>query len=217
MTYPQNFLGGGDTFGCFQQAVIEKRDHARLDAVVTLLDVANVDTLAVDSRQLVQDQLAAADIVVLTKTDLVTQACASQVCERWVLPDQPTITAVKGKVLPGLLLDVAQHDPGRDAIAGAHSHLQMSAVSWETDQPQSYQHFQKVLRDLPLALYRAKGELFCSDFPDQKIVFHKVGSRVEFTRGGTWQGQPGSRVVGISNVGVMDAGEFRTRLEEGSA
>ncbi|UWR59215.1 CobW family GTP-binding protein [Phaeobacter inhibens] len=47
------------------------RNYARLDVVVTLLDAENTDMLSDNCQQQVQAQIEAADIAVLTKTDLV--------------------------------------------------------------------------------------------------------------------------------------------------
>lgn len=189
------------------------RGHARLDAVVTLLDAANANTLEQVGRELVQDQVEAADIIVLTKTDLVDDARVNQVSSDWLLPDQPVIKAINGAVSPEVLLDVSRHDPSRGFADTLGKASAFATVSWASSSPKPYAHFKTVLRALPVSYYRAKGVLYCADYPEQRIVFQKVGPRIEFQQAGDWPDVPGSRVVGIGEVGAVSEAGFHALLE----
>ncbi|UWR90936.1 GTP-binding protein [Phaeobacter inhibens] len=92
------------------------RNYARLDAVVTLLDAENTDTLSDNCQQLVQAQIEVADIAVLTKTDLVDAQRVGDFRERWLFPDLPSYEARDGHVPLQYLLDTGLHDPSSTAL-----------------------------------------------------------------------------------------------------
>lgn len=171
------------------------RAHARVDAVVTLLDAANAGDLSADSRRLVETQLEAANIAVLTKTDLVSAEQAQGIRDAFLFPGLPVYEADHGGVPVEMLLDTGLAD-GKEICQHSHS-AEFASAAWQSATPKSYSHFKTVLQALPASVYRAKGVLYCSDYPDERIVVHKTGTRLEFRNSGPWSGTPGSQLVVI--------------------
>ncbi|GAB3114950.1 GTP-binding protein [Aestuariicella hydrocarbonica] len=62
-----------------------------IDGVITLLDADQFSTLEGDMKSLAMDQLAVADIVVINKTDLASDAQLQQLREQWLYPNARVI------------------------------------------------------------------------------------------------------------------------------
>lgn len=155
----------------------------RLDAVITVVDAANVERTAKEAS-VVRDQIEAADFVVLNKTDLVTprelKAVHKRIAKlnRRALVLETTYGALEAEVLFATSAsshrerldaerahDAACTDPhcGHDHAHGSGhgaSHLsvdEIAAFSFESRTPLDRDRFEKLLRKLPESVYRAKG------------------------------------------------------------
>ncbi|WP_282051462.1 CobW family GTP-binding protein [Phaeobacter inhibens] len=190
------------------------RNYARLDAVVTLLDAENTDMLSDNCQQLVQAQIEAADIAVLTKTDLVDVQRVGDFRERWLFPDLPSYEARDGHVPLQYLLDTGLHDPSSTALLQSNPAAGFYSQSWSSQEPFCYARFKSALGALPASVFRAKGVLYCIDFPDTRIVFQKVGSRLEFRHDGPWRGTPETRLVIIGEDGLDQDGFLQKHMEQ---
>ncbi|AHD09189.1 CobW family GTP-binding protein [Phaeobacter gallaeciensis] len=193
------------------------RNYARLDAVVTLLDVENTDMLSDNCQQLVQAQIEAADIAVLTKTDLVAAQRVADFRERWLFPDLPSYEACKGNVPVQYLLDTGRHDPDSSALLKSNPAAGFCSQSWSSQKPFRYASFKSALAALPASVFRAKGVLHCIDFPDTRIVVQKVGSRLEFRKDGPWCGTPQTRLVAIGEDRLEQDGFLQNHMEQSLA
>ncbi|WP_127114413.1 CobW family GTP-binding protein [Shimia sediminis] len=192
------------------------RTHARLDAVVTLVDAANTGALAENSADLVQSQIEAADLIVLTKTDLADAAEVAKVRREWLLPDQPVFEAIDGKVPAEILLDVNRANEARAVMPARNPGLRFTSTNWSSDTARPYAQYKALLKSLPTSVYRAKGVLFCSDYPDERIGFQKVGARIAFEKLGPWPGPQRTQIVGIGEDAGFDAAGFCALLEDAS-
>jgi G3E family GTPase len=156
----------------------------RLDAIVTVVDAANVGQ-TIKEASVVADQIDAADFVVMNKTDLVTPRELKR-AEKLVrkrnkraLMLETTYGALDAEVLfatsasahrERLERERAHADSCSDASCGhsghegnngrGRSHLAddaVSAFSFESHVPLDRDRFEKLLRKLPSSVYRAKG------------------------------------------------------------
>ena len=173
------------------------RSFARLDAVITLIDVTNVSELSENSAQLVQTQLEAADMIVLTKTDLASAEAVRAVRSHWLLPDQPVFQASHGDVPVQYILNTSAHPDRGEEIGGPASKGRFFSQGMVATAPISYARFRSALSALPNSVFRAKGFLYCEDFPETRIVFQKVGARLDFQKAGPWEEAPETRLVVI--------------------
>ncbi|MFV9506426.1 MAG: CobW family GTP-binding protein [Oscillochloridaceae bacterium umkhey_bin13] len=152
-----------------------------LDAIVAVADAANLDA-ALAAAPVAEWQLRAADIIVLSKGDLISpaaqQAAQSQV--RALNPRAVIVPAVQGQLAPELLfgprqlgLDVTNlppHQPGDG----------FTSLVWQSDLPLRRTALVTALDQLPATVYRAKGLVHCSDAPWPDEV-HLVAGRHSLT------------------------------------
>lgn len=173
------------------------RTSARLDAVVTLVDAANVGALPAASSGLVRTQIEAADLVLLTKADLVDQQKVRALREEWLFPDLPMIEVVNGDVPFDVLLGF--HRTKADIAAPqTENHTDtFNAVTWSSKHPISLSDFRATMAEHSCHLYRAKGILYCSDHPEARVLYQRVGSRETFELAGPWVGEKISQIAAI--------------------
>ncbi|MGH8245673.1 MAG: CobW family GTP-binding protein [Gammaproteobacteria bacterium] len=196
----------------------------QLDAIVTLVDAEQAPEADSDYADLATDQLAAADIVIINKTDCATRAQIDDVTEwaRRVSPQARIVEAsfcrvplelVFGTGAPGVM-------PRVDAISG-HNHAlhpehaeRFSAWSWTHAEPLSFEATYAFFKALPLSIFRAKGIVYLDDVRDRRVILQMVGKRVLLSRGAPWDAaQPGSQIVMIGTSGGIDADLMDRRLE----
>ncbi len=156
----------------------------QLDAIITVVDAANVERW-LHEAEVVATQIAAADFLVVTKTDLVTPSDVARVRKRLARMNARALqlTSVRGALDADVLFatDVAGHrERGRQGRAtSAHlardafgSFVYRSAVALE--QPA----FERALADLPADVVRAKGIVRLVD-RDWHCVFNVTCGRSE--------------------------------------
>lgn len=165
------------------------RRLARVDAVVTLVDSAAIDDIPSAGLGLARRQLAAADVIVLNKADLVCPAELERLRERISYPSARIVEAAYAAVP----LDVVLGIPGsRDRIRQArpaHDHAAFTTWSWTCAEPLAYQAVREALATLPASVFRAKGFLYLAETPGQRVVAHVVGRRVDLRPLGSWNGE----------------------------
>lgn len=152
----------------------------RLDAIVTVVDAANVEH-TIKEASVVADQLEAADFLVMNKTDLVTPRELKKAEKRVrkhnkrALMLETTYGALDAEVLFATSAsahrerlehahDAACSDPhcSDHAHGNGHGrgHLAADAITafpFESGVPLDRDRFEKLLRKLPSSVYRAKG------------------------------------------------------------
>ena len=89
-----------------------------LDAVIVMADAEGIRRQARDKYvgDIVLQQLAAADLLVLTKTDLVAPQAVQEV-QRWLaaqVPGVPVVEVVGGQAPPALILGLHGERPARN-------------------------------------------------------------------------------------------------------
>ncbi len=150
-----------------------------LDAVVA---VAAADGLgeALAASPVAEWQLRAADLLVLSKSDLAGPE-ATRLAEarlRTINPRAAIIPAARGALAPQLLFG-PRRAPADPQAAPEHLHLDgFSSFAWEGDAPLRRAALVETMGQLPPQIYRAKGIVHCGDapWPDE---LHYVGGRLE--------------------------------------
>jgi G3E family GTPase len=105
------------------------------------------------------------------------------------------------------------HDDEHDHDHTDHS-LVFETWSWRTDQPVSLKALRKVIENLPLTIYRAKGFTFLAEMPDNRGVLHVVGKRVSLTFGAEWGSEtPYTQIVVIGTHGGVDADALQAAFD----
>jgi G3E family GTPase len=190
-----------------------------VDSVLTVIDAEQVRDLKRENEVLAVLQVGAADIIALNKVDLVTPPQLEMV-KAWVrsiIPNARSIETTYGRVPLPLILGVGVFDAERlhNRMAGEvhvheagaqhdhdHSHhdhtLIYSTLNWTSDAPLSLKAVERVIKALPVSIYRAKGLLYLADIPDNAGVLQVVGKRATVTTGEAWGTRtPRSQIVVI--------------------
>ena len=197
------------------------RGLATIDAVVVVLDVERYVQLRRRERIVAGGQIAAADILVLNKIDLVDEPPldALEARMRRRARGRRILRADHGRVAPALVLGVAAFDPARLAelppldvhvhAAGepAHAHphdhgAEFWTWSFRSERPLSARRLRRVVSELPPQVVRAKGTVHLASHPDNRAVMHVVGRRAELCVDVPWGEQPPS--TGLVLIGAGD-------------
>lgn len=194
------------------------RGLARVDGVITLVDASGIETVPPSSLELARRQLASADLIVFNKVDLVPRGCLAALQERLTYPKARVVEATYGDVPLELLLGLDRQgdEAGADASTGSEPRTHSDGFAtwtWTSARPLAYASIRSLLASLPTAVYRAKGFLYLAEAPQQRVVAHVVGRRVDVRPHGMWGGaQPRSELVFISLEQVFDTVRLRERL-----
>jgi G3E family GTPase len=177
-----------------------------LDGVIVVADAETVRAKAVDKYvgRTVLRQLESADLIILNKTDLVTQEQRQKVRD-WLAraaPQSRIIEAQHGAVPLEVLLGSRGEQefaavPGDDGHDHQHDE-EFASGSYVDDTPLQREQFERFLAELPESVVRAKGILNLAEDPERRTIFQLVGDRWSLNPGRPWgDEQPQSRIVWI--------------------
>jgi G3E family GTPase len=155
-----------------------------LDAIITVVDAENVERFLADT-EVAGAQIAAADFLVVNKTDLVPAADVARLRRRLARmnPRALQLESVRGAIAADVLFatDVAGHRERAAAPGPASRHLAHDAFEsflYRGSAPLDQRAVERVLESLPSAIVRAKGILRFVD-RDWHCLFNVTCGRVE--------------------------------------
>ncbi|MEV2248419.1 GTP-binding protein [Streptomyces sp. NPDC049970] len=171
--------------------------HIRYGGLVEVVDAAEFPATR-ERHPEIDRHLAIADLIVLNKTDRVTEAGLGDV--RGAVAEAggkaALISAAYGRIDPELLFDPvlgADADdiarqltfedllPEADRAHGAHLHTAYESVSFTAELPLSPRRFMEFLDSRPTGLYRIKGFAdFGAGDPGNRYTLHAVGRFLRF-------------------------------------
>ncbi len=186
------------------------------DAVVVLADGELVEETAADHHagDTVQRQLAAADLVVLNKCDLLDDYDRNEV-QQWLASQAPgaaIIRACHGEVPMALLLGLENRAGGGHGAHDDHGRghdENFKAVSIPLESPLNQEDFVRFVAGLPRSILRAKGIIRLQDQPGQ-WVFQLVGRRHALTPADS--AVNGDRLVFLGTPDMPDEAALRDLL-----
>jgi G3E family GTPase len=160
--------------------------EAALETVICVADARSlIDEPRRATEALWQSQLAAADFVVLSKTDLVSALEYDHVKAtiRRCKGDHLIHDMIDGRLPPELLF-AADVDRSRPAVGVGYAGTPHSfeTVSWTSDVPLVMEKFQAVIGQHASVLVRAKGFVTFAGRPSDPMLFQLVGSRATIGR-----------------------------------
>jgi G3E family GTPase len=197
----------------------------RLDAVLTLADAELVQEQADDPYvgQTVRHQLRRADLVVLTKLDLLSGSAGDAV-RRWLTSEVPGATVVeadRGRLPPELLFG-EEGPEGSDRVGPTPTsptkdhrpEVDYETWAWDAEVTLERDTLQELAEGAGEGVLRAKGIVQLGDDPERRTVLQLVGRRWSLRPGEPWGGErPRSRVVVIARRGHLDGDRLRRLLE----
>ncbi len=155
-----------------------------LDAIITVVDAANVERALAESEA-AGAQIAAADFLVINKRDLVTPEELGQVRRRLDRLNARALQleTVRGAIAADVLFatDVAAHRDRAETPRTASAHLARDAFgsfAYRGTRPLAKPAFERVLAGLPTDVIRAKGIVRLVDH-DWHCLFNVTCGRVE--------------------------------------
>lgn len=192
-----------------------------LDAIIVAADAETVEQRSRDkfTGTLVRSQLKSADIVALTKTDIIGEPALASV-RTWLsgeLPAPKIINAPHGTVPAALLFghigdSTPQKTPPPDqpVTAHAHDHPHYATTFWRPDGPVNIARLRSTLTDLPASIHRAKGFVTEAETSECHLV-QCVGNRCEITKAPTFS-SPGIVLISTGPDGTLE--EACSRMDQ---
>ena len=160
-------------------AAVEK--DLTLDGVIVLADAAGLDAQVSDARLLdtVERQIDSADMVILNKADLVSDAVLAR-SRDWIVrrrPNLPIARAQQANVPFELLFGIEKQ---KSDVGHKHEHdIPFETRAFETDQIVSKSDVEDALRRLAPHIVRAKGVLKTGD--ESWSLLQMVGERIDWS------------------------------------
>lgn len=184
-----------------------------LAGVITVVDALNFDA-NLDQAEIAHNQIAAADVLLLNKTDLVDVG-ELDVMERGlrtVNPEAVIIRCVRSAVDIGLVLALSTSRTVALAREPQHASAldRFASVGFVVDKPVPRSRFD-VLATPTLEVTRGKGVLRCADVTD-RVVFQRVGSRTTIATDGPWPDEPPPRTEVVLIGPDLDRQEVLQRI-----
>jgi G3E family GTPase len=190
--------------------------EAPLETVLCVVD-ATMPVAMLDDA-LLRSQIRAADVLALSKVDLVDAASHARVRDaiRAIRPAAVLVDAPHGVVAAALLFpsDVdrvpAPREPGQQRPAADR----FETLSWTSEQPVSLARLQQAIDRLAPQLARAKGLFEAVEQPGRLMVFQFAGGRATLAPGGTLPaGTPRTRIVFVAEIGVLSRTEIDSVMQ----
>ena len=171
--------------------ISEVEDLVRFDSVTTMIDVMNIEKTLTD-YDIARDQIRAADILLLNKTDLVSQEQRMLIHQklRNFHPTAPIILTTHGDVNPALIYGVDPQDTeaglkNKDSenaghICPSHEPYGFSSHRISFTKPLDKELFIDGIRSMPPTVFRIKGVVDLAD-DGNPMLFQYVRGRFEFS------------------------------------
>jgi G3E family GTPase len=193
-----------------------------LNCILTIVDAEQLPGLEGEMRHLARAQIAASDIVVLNKVDLVSRDDLASVKKRVheVTPGSRIIEVSHGRVpLELVFADAYRPSPkphrsdSKDQDDHSHGHS-FGTWDWSCEHPLSLPKLRSALEALPDAVYRCKGIVYLEELPAFRYVLQMVGKRYHLTETDDWGGElPRSEIVLIGGRDGIDSEALRRTFD----
>jgi G3E family GTPase len=191
--------------------------EAPLETVLCVVDATSPSEKLDDA--LVRAQLRAADVVALSKTDLVDAVGGEAIRDavKAIRPTAVVVDAPHGRV-PAVLLFPENPDRApapRETRSKRPTPDRFEALSWTSDRPVSLARLQAAIEKLAPKVARAKGLFESVERPDRQFVFQLAGGRATLAPAGTAaSGVPRARIVFVAETGVLSSAEVSRMMDE---
>lgn len=195
----------------------------RLDSLIIVADAETIRARASDKYvgELVMLQLAEADLIVLSKLDLIDQPQREAVRKFLgeTVPRARVVAAGHGRLPWDLLLGsragrpsrptAAQHFEALCVLPTAEHESLFDRWGFETEHPFDRERLRVTMESLPKSVLRAKGALYLADNLSNSVILQAVGARWTLEDGKLWSDGPRcSQLVLIGMAGSLNAAQL---------
>lgn len=166
-----------------------------LNGVITVVDAETLMTHLANPLicPTVVDQTTAADIIVMSKFDLIHPFEAARIREkiRAIAPQARIVEAIHGNVSTEIILGIeprsqSTESPERSAVRHQNP---FSKWTWASDRPLNERLLGSCAGELPPAIVRAKGFVLGAGEPSRPLLLQVVGRRWSLARQSGWDGR----------------------------
>jgi G3E family GTPase len=189
--------------------------EAPLETVLCVLDAAT-EPAVLKEDALLRSQLRTADVVALSKVDLVNDVARAQLRDalRALHPAAAMVDALHGEVPDALLFPVDVEHLPREVAPRRPSADRFETLSWISERPVSLPRLQQAIGRLAPKLARAKGLFETVEQPGRLMVFQFAGGRAILAPAGALSpGTPAARIVFIAEIGVLSKADIDGIME----
>ena len=193
-----------------------------LDSILCVVDCEQFPKLLGEPAALAQAQIAAADMIVLNKTDLIDSGrlVGVRTLIRKISPGSRILEANHGRAPLALILGTSRRARGDRCPVMSLSqsdHRQYRGFStwhWTCDSPLSLHKLRSVFELLPDTVYRTKGVVYLEELPDYRVILQMVGKRSNLRDAGRWGPEtPRTELVMIGIEDGIDGDAMQIALD----
>jgi G3E family GTPase len=180
------------------------RAFTSLELILTTFDCDHWQNCSAQERALISSQLRHADVILLTKTDLVSgdQQSTLRAFLEAAAPGALVIGRATQDITVDFLLGVDAGGTDRNLpVPGQLPPAQELFRSWQLQEntPFTQAGFQALLSALPPQTVRGKGHVYLAEHPSSRFLFQLVGKRASVVPAGDWgQAVPQTELVFIA-------------------
>jgi G3E family GTPase len=188
-----------------------------LETVVCVVD-STMPPAKLDDA-LLRSQLRAADVVALSKTDLVEATAGERIRDvvKTIRPKAVVVDAPYGQV-PAVLLfpeDPDRAPASRETRPRRPTSDRFESFSWTSDRLVSLARLQMAIEELAPKLARAKGLFEAAEQPGRQFVFQLAGGRATLATAGTPAPDlPRARIVFVAEIGALSSADVRRTMDK---
>ncbi|MET1412102.1 GTP-binding protein [Roseibium sp. HPY-6] len=199
--------------------MLEQTGTVRLDNRVYLVDAEQFQTSDFEETELVIDHAAAADCIIVNKTDIVSSSALKATVStlKSASPYATIIESAYGRCPTGMILNKVDRDftsnfqPGQSSVSNHHGYVSWSRQTYRMISRDRFMEFAKRLPDL---CFRAKGQLFFDGEKSGANIFHLVGRRASMENKGFGDNQRQTKIVAIGKSSQMQTGRLDQLFDE---
>lgn len=190
------------------------RERILVSSVATVVDATQFSLLTGAAQRLAENQVLAADLVLISKLDIATAAQAGETRAACKTLNSRCLDTPETPALWDVLFGREPRLPSASTVAAPGAPAQSLFEHWSFTAPGPFglQALRQLLASLPAEIYRVKGFTHVQEFPDVECVVQVVGDRVEISRTGGEAGESRDVLVFIGARGRVDWTHLAARL-----
>lgn len=198
---------------CFVESEFD--NHFDVQTILALVDTEGFGDLDFEAGELVIDQAAVADLVLLNKTDSAGEENVQMVRSvlREAIPYVRMIETIQADVPLELIFEETHEHPVTGLADQPDASERFEALTWRSDVALDLRAFRRALDRMSPDIYRLKGFLHVADDPERRLLVQMVGRRGSIEPLNPWAGPAGTALVAIARKGALSQSDLAEIFE----